>query len=680
MSRAKGRRQRAKVTCMLTAAAAVLAASVGLFTQGAPGQPGGAPAQNAPLVRTASISGQVIDGDTGQAIGSAVVQLQMRTLAVAATGGRAAGRGAQGLSAAEMAAQSGMDFVMADGDGRFVFHDLPSGPARLVATLGGYVERPGAAARPLQLVNGQHLSDVKLRLVKTASVSGVILDEAGEPLVGAQVRVLRRDMPAGVARYALTGNARTDDRGMYRLDGLVPGQFFIVLPQTQTTMPVANAEKSADAMNGLLGANNPIMEALTGGMQTMLGSAGVRVGDQMWQSGAGGALGGGAVPPPPVNGRVAAYQTTFYPGATQLSQATPVALRSGESRTGVDWQVRPTGVARVSGTVMGADGPAASLAVRLISAPGTPDDDALPVATTTTAADGSFVFMGVPTGQHVAKAQQMARGGMPGVPPELMASLPPETMAMLQGRLGGSGDSSFLRAQIGVTDRDVAGLSLSLKAGAKVSGRVVFDGVAAQPTTQQLTAAQVSLAAIGGGNGAPGQGSKLVSDGTFKTSSSAAGNYTVSLTGVPGAWMMRSVMVAGRETVTMGFELGDSDVADVVITFTDRIPSISGAVKAEGTAPLPNATVIMIPADYRAWLASGASGRGQVTAIVQPNGNYAFGRLLPGDYLLAAVPDEALVTDHDTAFYDALARVATRVTVTDGEKKALDLRFLRSIR
>jgi hypothetical protein len=668
------------IKSLLIGIAAVGAGAAGLFAQGAPGQVPGTPAQNAPIVRTASITGQVIDGDTGEAIGGAVVRIQMRTMA-AASPGRAGGRGPQALSAAEMAAQSGVDFVMADGDGRFVFHDLPAGPAQLVATLGGYVERPGATPRPVQLTTGQHLSDVKLRLVKTASISGAIVDEAGEPLVGVAVRGIRRDTQAGAAKYTQVGNARTDDRGMYRLDGLVPAQYFVVLPQTQTTVPIANAEKSAEMMNGMLGANSPIMEALTGGMQSMFGPSGVRVGGQMWQSSSGGGPGGSAAPPPPVNGRVAAYQTTYFPGVTQLSQATPVSLRSGESRTAVDWQVRPTGVARVGGVLTGPEGPAGSVALRLVVAQGIPEDDTAPVAIATTAADGSFMFMGVPSGSYIAKAQQQARGGPAGLPAEMLASLPPEAMAMLQGRMGGSGDASFLRAPVGVDDKDVLGLAFVLRPGAKVSGRVAFEGAAAQPTTQQLTAAQISLVPTGVGPGASGPVTKLASDGTFKTGAYAPGNWTISVTGIPGGWLMKSAMVNGRDATMNGFELGDTDIADVVITYTDRVASITGTVKPDGTASLPNTTVIMITADYRAWLAGGGGGsRAQVTSIVQPNGNYALGRLLPGDYLLAAVPDEALITEHDAAFYDALARVATRVTVAEGEKKTLELRLLRSIR
>jgi hypothetical protein len=45
----------------------------------------------------------------------------------------------------------------------------------------------------------------------------------------------------------------------------------------------------------------------------------------------------------------------------------------------------------------------------------------------------------------------------------------------------------------------------------------------------------------------------------------------------------------------------------------------------------------------------------------------------PGDYLVAAINPEQLSDVRDKAFYDALARVATRITLGDGEKKSLDL-------
>ena len=47
--------------------------------------------------------------------------------------------------------------------------------------------------------------------------------------------------------------------------------------------------------------------------------------------------------------------------------------------------------------------------------------------------------------------------------------------------------------------------------------------------------------------------------------------------------------------------------------------------------------------------------------------------LVAGDYLIAAVNPDTISDIRDRAFYDALARIATRFSLADGEKKALDL-------
>ncbi len=668
-------------------AVAVMAGAVGLF--GAVHVPMGQapPTQStAPDPRTASVFGQVVDADTGDPIGGAVVRLSMRAL----NGQQPAiGRGAragQPLSGAEQAAAQGTDMVLADGDGRFVFHNLPKGPLQLTVTLPGYVEPPGQSTRPIVLAEAQHLSGVKVQLVKTASIAGVLADEAGEPLVGATVRAMRREMPAGVVRYTLVAgaNARTDDRGMYRLDGLVPGTYFVVLPQTQTTVPVSTMERNGDMLGGLLSGNNPLVDALTGGNQNALAAPGVRVGDQIWQSSGGGFGGASFASPPPVNGRAAAYQTTFYPGVPQLGQAAAITLKSGEGRIGVDFQVRPSAVARVSGAVVGPDGPAGNLQIRLVNAPGTADDDALAVASTTTAQDGSFTFLGVPTGNYVAKAQQSGRGGLQAMQglTSMAANLPPQAQQAMQqalGRMGGaSPDAAYVWAPVTVGERDVTALTLALKPGAKLSGRIVFEGAAAVPTAQQLSNVQVTLAPANGGSAVPAQPPRLNADLTFKTAAYPPGAYTIGVNGVPGVWMIRSVMAGGRDA-TRGFELSDGDLGDVVITYTDRIPQVNGTVRTDGGQPLPNATVLLIPGDYRNGLATGAL-RGQQTAAVQSSGSFTLSRMLPGDYILIAVPDDALTGDRDAAFYDSASRLGTHLTIGEGERKQIELRLVRGLR
>jgi hypothetical protein len=56
------------------------------------------------------------------------------------------------------------------------------------------------------------------------------------------------------------------------------------------------------------------------------------------------------------------------------------------------------------------------------------------------------------------------------------------------------------------------------------------------------------------------------------------------------------------------------------------------------------------------------------------NGQFGLSSLRPGDYFVVAVPDEQTGDWRDPAVLDSLARVATRLTLFEGEHKTIDLR------
>jgi hypothetical protein len=51
--------------------------------------------------------------------------------------------------------------------------------------------------------------------------------------------------------------------------------------------------------------------------------------------------------------------------------------------------------------------------------------------------------------------------------------------------------------------------------------------------------------------------------------------------------------------------------------------------------------------------------------------------LVPGNYFVVAIDDADVSDNQDAAFFDALARVATRITVGDAEKKTQDLALVK---
>jgi hypothetical protein len=127
---------------------------------------------------TAAISGVVYDGTSGQPLIGAIVTLTGPTA-------RAGGAG----TSARMAT---------DDKGRFIFMRLPPSDSYLLsAAMFGYVD--GRTRARIALAEGQWIADAKVTLSKLGAISGVVTDEAGEPVVGTFVRVLSNVMVSGGA-------------------------------------------------------------------------------------------------------------------------------------------------------------------------------------------------------------------------------------------------------------------------------------------------------------------------------------------------------------------------------------------------------------------------------------------------------------------------------------------------
>src|SRR6185436_1861789 len=167
-------------------------------------------------------------------------------------------------------------------------------------------------SRPVEIEDGQRISDLKIRLWKCAVLTGTVLDEAGEPAVGISVRALRRSSVSGKTGFSVAGNAITDDRGIYRISSLTPGEYAVAIPQALTTMPTAVIDALMQSVSGAMPQNPGLSEmAMTSGSGG--GRGGIRIGNLLVSSES------GAIPPVPADGRVFTYQTQFYPTATSAA-------------------------------------------------------------------------------------------------------------------------------------------------------------------------------------------------------------------------------------------------------------------------------------------------------------------------------------------------------------------------
>jgi hypothetical protein len=128
--------------------------------------------------------------------------------------------------------------------------------------------------------------------------------------------------------------------------------------------------------------------------------------------------------------------------------------------------------------------------------------------------------------------------------------------------------------------------------------------------------------------------------------------------------------------LTQPLTIGDEDIRNVVVTFTDRVTELSGTVRPAAPGGEVDASVIVFPVDFQNWLAVGmVPGR---TATTRSDGAGAFSvRLfLPGDYFVIALPPD-VAPDIDAASLAAWSRQASRVKVVAGAPTTVALTVMR---
>jgi protocatechuate 3,4-dioxygenase beta subunit len=700
----------------LTVSVAVLAVAFAAAQVGSrPSQPqtqssSGPPADQPKA--TALILGQVVDGTSGQPIADAIVTLNQaggrgrgaNPLLGAAAGGNAQQQAAIQAAAAAVAGLGGRGNspwpmrVMTGADGRFVFHDLAPGGYQLSAGLTGYTASLNATvggggggvasliaaamagsgaggATSLSLKEGEFATSLKMRLWKHAVITGLVSDDAGEPAIGVTVQVARRAMVAGRARYIPGAIARTDDRGAFRINGLVPGNYVVVVPQTQVSIPTSIMSSLIDSVtgNGPAGGGLAMLDVMTSGIDPSGAmGGGLRIGDYMVSS-------SGMLPILSPDGHLLVFQTMFYPGAASPVQATVVSLTSGEERGDVNFQLRLIPTSRVSGTAIGPDGPVANLGVRLVvPGDGTVSESEFDVATAMSRADGSFTFYGVPPGEFVLRASKQPR---PEMPAEILSN--PLLGQMFGGAAGGKQSTETLFASTTVSVAgDVDAVALQLAPGFHVGGRLEFESRSgrAAPTGQQLQAVSVLLTSVdgrstsGGILGAFSAPDRANQQGEFRTKGFMPGKYFLTVS-APAGWFVKSATIGGRDVLDAPLDLS-ADVAGVVVTMTDKLGQVTGNVTAPGETDLSETTVVLFPYAYKAWITNGMSSRLVRTARASRSGAYTIGNLPAGEYLVAAIDRAAEGDMQDPAVIEAFARAGTRVTVT-ADPVTLDLTKVR---
>ncbi len=254
---------------------------------------------------TASISGVVLD----------IERKPLRRVTVTVTGDNKTARSS-----------------ITDDRGAFSVTALPPGRYSVAAIKGGYSRATFGATRPnrpgttLAVADGQQITSVALTMQRGAVITGKVSDEQGQPMPGVRLYAFtvrkttsgeRALNPAFVSGQSPT----SDDRGIYRIYGLAPGEYAI--GTLSSPMSAARVPTDEEIRTAFEAAPAP------------------RPAQQLTR-----------VPAP----RQMNYGQTYYPDTSDPSAATLIAVAAGEERT-ADLRLRLMTMATIEATVIGPDGP-----------------------------------------------------------------------------------------------------------------------------------------------------------------------------------------------------------------------------------------------------------------------------------------------------------------------------------
>jgi hypothetical protein len=537
--------------------------------------------------------------------------------------------------------------------------------------------RPDGVGQTLQLDEGERTGPLRITIWKEAAITGRLIDDAGEPFVGATVWSLKRSYAIGRSQFIDGPSGSSDDRGIYRVSGLTAGEHIICVVAATSTLPAAVLDGYAQArVDGTTAEYQRAFMSATIGFSAGISTPGIRMGDLILQPV--GPYSRGMTPPgPDARGRVLAFQTTFYPSSVDIARAEVITLAPGEERAGADIRLHLVPTAPVTGRVTGPTGPVAGIGVRLAPSFSAElgSEQTFEAATALTDANGAFTFLGVPAGDYTLRALKLPPApAIPQPPIGARPTTPPPPPPLPKE------PTLWANVPITVGADGLRDIDVQLQTGFRITGRFEFQGSLPRPRPELIQTLTMFLQPLDGhqiGYQRALSG-RTDPDGTVTSYEIPPGRYVVRMSAPSeswealAGWSYKASMLGPRDVGAVPLEV-DDHINGVVIVMTDRPSELAGTVRTQQGRPDPAAAVIVFSANPDDWLRFGTTPRRNRYIRPTADGVFRWAALPAGDYYVAAIPEAEADVWQDPRVLRLLTRSATRVTIGEGEKRTLDV-------
>lgn len=348
------------------------------------------------------------------------------------------------------------------------------------------------------------------------------------------------------------------------------------------------------------------------------------------------------------------FVTTYYPGTADEGAAQRVRARVGTETPGIEIRLLQDRLYRVSGSVVDSQGqPLPHVNGQLMRrAPGAMAGGGMFSSGFNTDEKGQFQMRNVASGNYRLIVRQ-TRPYMPGPGPQA----DPGEMANLPLTIAGA---------------DVENVMVMTTPGVTITGQVVFEQGPPSPMPGQLRV----MALIGDPEDRAGlqtpQPALVKPDLTF------------TIKGLLGEFMLRPSFQVAPNHYLKSVTVGSEDITDkprefkandrVTITLTSRASTVEGNVTDGAGAPSTEAGVLLFSEDKAGWRFNSSRVK---RSPVDPTGHFRLAGLLPGRYLIVAIPRERLSMPPggDTAIFEELSKVATALVIGEDEERKVDLKI-----